>query len=54
MFIKNSLKDFIQSRKIKFENLIIFLVSGNGRNLHKEFLEYFCFDEKTISSSVLF
>lgn len=52
-FVKNPIKDFTRNRKLTFENLINFLLSMNGNSLSKELLEYFKYNENTLTASAL-
>ncbi|MGL4992194.1 MAG: hypothetical protein ACRC57_13715 [Sarcina sp.] len=52
-FVKNPLKDFTRNRKITFESLITLMLSMNGKSINKELLEYFNFQETTLSTAAI-
>jgi len=51
IFVKNPQTDFTRNRSLSFSTTINLLLSMGGNSLNKELLEYFNYDEKTVTAS---
>lgn len=50
-FVKDSIKDFVRTRKLSFETVVKMLLSIGSGSLNKELIEYFNYDLEAASSS---